>query len=114
MHTITSRDGTRIAYDVYGAGEPVILVEGAMCGRHFGATNKLAAELGKHFRVYHYDRRARGDSGPSTEALRRHHPGRGPCHPAGPDPRGEGRGHRPRTRPFLLGRRRPHRRLRPK
>ncbi len=67
MHTITSRDGTRIAYDVYGAGEPVILVEGAMCGRHFGATNKLAAELGKHFRVYHYDRRARGDSGPSTD-----------------------------------------------
>ncbi|MDP3315665.1 MAG: alpha/beta hydrolase [Devosia sp.] len=67
MHTITSRDGTRIAYDVYGAGEPVILVEGAMCGRHFGATNKLAAELGKHFRVYHYDRRARGDSGASTD-----------------------------------------------
>ena len=67
MHTITSRDGTRIAYDVYGEGEPVILVEGAFCGRHFGATNLLAAELGKHFRVYHYDRRARGDSGPSTD-----------------------------------------------
>jgi len=67
MHTITSRDGTRIAYDVYGEGEPVILVEGAFCGRHFGPTNKLAAELGKHFRVYHYDRRARGDSGPSTD-----------------------------------------------
>jgi pimeloyl-ACP methyl ester carboxylesterase len=67
MHTITSRDGTRIVYDVYGAGEPVILVEGALCGRHFGPTNKLAAELGKHFRVTHYDRRARGDSGPSTD-----------------------------------------------
>ena len=67
MHTTTSRDGTRIAYDVYGEGEPVILVEGAFCGRHFGPTNKLAAELGKHFRVYHYDRRARGDSGPSTD-----------------------------------------------
>ena len=67
MHTITSRDGTRIAYDVYGAGEPVILVEGALCGRHFGPTNKLAAELGKQFRVYHYDRRARGDSGASTD-----------------------------------------------
>ena len=67
MHTITSRDGTRIAYDVYGEGEPVILVEGAFCGRHFGPTGKLAAELGKHFRVYHYDRRARGDSGPSTD-----------------------------------------------
>jgi len=67
MHTITSRDGTRIAYDVYGEGEPVILVEGAFCGRHFGPTSKLAVELGKNFRVYHYDRRARGDSGPSTD-----------------------------------------------
>lgn len=67
MHTITSRDGTRIAYDVYGQGEPVIIVEGAFCGRHFGPTSKLAAELGKHFRVTHYDRRARGDSGPSTD-----------------------------------------------
>ncbi len=67
MHTITSADGTRIAYDVYGAGEPIILVEGAFCGRHFGPTAKLAAELGKHFRVYHYDRRARGDSGASTD-----------------------------------------------
>ena len=67
MQTVTSSDGTRIAYDVYGEGEPIILVEGAFCGRHFGPTNKLAAELGKHFRVYHYDRRARGDSGPSTD-----------------------------------------------
>ncbi len=67
MHITTSRDGTRIAYDVYGEGEPVILVEGAFCGRHFGPTDKLAAELGKHFRVYHYDRRARGDFGPSID-----------------------------------------------
>lgn len=67
MHTVTSADGTTIAYDVYGEGEPIIMVEGAFCGRHFGPTNKLAAELGKHFRVYHYDRRARGDSSPSTD-----------------------------------------------
>lgn len=67
MQTVISADGTTIAYDVYGQGEPVILVEGAFCGRHFGPTNKLAAELGKHFRVYHYDRRARGDSSPSTD-----------------------------------------------
>jgi pimeloyl-ACP methyl ester carboxylesterase len=67
MHTIPSKDGTRIAYDVYGEGDPVILVEGAFCGRHFGPTARLAAELGRHFRVYHYDRRARGDSGPSTD-----------------------------------------------
>ncbi len=67
MQTVISADGTSIAYDVYGTGEPVIIVEGAFCGRHFGPSNKLAAELGKHFRVYHYDRRARGDSSPSTD-----------------------------------------------
>jgi pimeloyl-ACP methyl ester carboxylesterase len=67
MHTTTSADGTTIAYDVYGEGEPIIMVEGAFCGRHFGPTAKLAAELGNQFRVYHYDRRARGDSSPSTD-----------------------------------------------
>ncbi len=67
MHTVASADGTSIAYDVYGAGEPIIMVEGAFCGRHFGPTARLAAELGKQFRVYHYDRRARGDSSPSTD-----------------------------------------------
>ncbi|MGV3490823.1 MAG: alpha/beta fold hydrolase [Devosia sp.] len=67
MHTTTSADGTTIAYDVYGQGEPIIIVEGAFCGRHFGPSNILAAELGKQFRVYHYDRRARGDSSPSTD-----------------------------------------------
>lgn len=67
MHTVTSRDGTTIAYDVYGEGEPIIMVEGAFCGRSFGPTAKLAADLGRQFRVYHYDRRARGDSSPSTD-----------------------------------------------
>ncbi len=67
MPATTSADGTTLAYDVYGEGEPVILVEGAFCGRHFGSTSRLAAELGKSFRVFHYDRRARGDSSPSTD-----------------------------------------------
>jgi len=67
MQTAISADGTKLAYDVYGEGEPIIMVEGAFCGRHFGPTAKLAAELGKQFRVYHYDRRARGDSSPSTD-----------------------------------------------
>ncbi len=68
MQTLTSRDGTSIAYDVYGSGgDPIILVEGAFCGRHFGPTAVLARRLGERFTVYHYDRRARGDSGPSTD-----------------------------------------------
>ena len=67
MQTVTSRDGTLLAYDVHGDGAPLIMVEGAFCGRHFGPTAALAAELGRDFRVYHYDRRARGDSSPSTD-----------------------------------------------
>lgn len=68
MLNIVSSDGTRIAYDVYGGGgTPLILVEGAFCGRHFGPTSKLAERLGTDLTVYHYDRRARGDSGASTD-----------------------------------------------
>lgn len=68
MPRTTSRDGTRIVYDVYGSSGPaLILVEGAFCGRHFGPTKRLAEQLGRHLTVYHYDRRARGDSDPSTD-----------------------------------------------
>jgi hypothetical protein len=35
MHTVTSADGTRIAYDRYGEGPAVILVGGAMGYRKF-------------------------------------------------------------------------------
>jgi len=68
MPSLTSRDGTRIVYDVYGSGGPaLIMVEGAFCGRHFGPTNKLAEQLGADLTVYHYDRRSRGDSDHSTD-----------------------------------------------
>ncbi len=65
MSTVTSKDGTRIAYDKTGAGPAVILVDGAMSYR--GAFDptlaQLAELLGKHFTVYNYDRRGRGESG---------------------------------------------------
>ncbi len=61
MQTVTSRDGTRIAYDKVGNGPPVILVNGALAGRSAGAD--LAALLAPHFSVYTFDRRGRGDSG---------------------------------------------------
>ena len=68
MPSLTSRDGTRIVYDVYGStGPALILVEGAFCGRHFGPTAKLAERLGASLTVYHYDRRSRGDSDRSTD-----------------------------------------------
>jgi pimeloyl-ACP methyl ester carboxylesterase len=61
MHKVTSRDGTTIAVDRVGQGEPVIIVEGAFC--HRGTSAPLAAALASRYTVYSYDRRGRGDSG---------------------------------------------------
>src|SRR4051794_6315211 len=63
MPTVTSADGTSIAYEVAGAGPAVILVDGAMCHRSGGPMRPLAALLRSRFTVYAYDRRGRGDSG---------------------------------------------------
>lgn len=61
MHTLTSKDGTSIAYDLLGAGPPVILVCGGSVDRQSNAG--LADVLAQNFTVYNYDRRGRGDSG---------------------------------------------------
>jgi pimeloyl-ACP methyl ester carboxylesterase len=61
MLSVTSKDGTRIAYDRQGSGPALILVGGALSRRVDG--NELAALLAPQFTVYTYDRRGRGDSG---------------------------------------------------
>jgi pimeloyl-ACP methyl ester carboxylesterase len=63
MEQVTSKDGTRIAYDVSGSGPGVILIDGALTYRSFGPMPRLAALLAPHFTAIHYDRRGRGDSG---------------------------------------------------
>jgi pimeloyl-ACP methyl ester carboxylesterase len=63
MNTVRSADGTIIAYDRIGDGPPLILVDGAFCGRAFGPMPGLAPLLAEHFTVHVYDRRGRGDSG---------------------------------------------------
>ena len=64
MQTVTSKDGTTIAFDKVGSGPAVILVNGAIAYRAFDPSMAQLAELlGKHFTVYNYDRRGRGDSG---------------------------------------------------
>jgi pimeloyl-ACP methyl ester carboxylesterase len=64
MPTVTSKDGTKIAFDKTGAGPAVILVNGAMQFRAFDPfMAKFAATLSEHFTVYNYDRRGRGESG---------------------------------------------------
>ncbi|MFD0714111.1 alpha/beta fold hydrolase [Paenibacillus sp. GCM10027626] len=63
MHTVTSKDGTKIAYDKVGQGPSLILVAGAFSYRKFPGQVQLAHLLSEHFTVYNYDRRGRGDSG---------------------------------------------------
>ncbi|MBZ0289433.1 MAG: alpha/beta hydrolase, partial [Anaerolineae bacterium] len=63
MKTVTSKDGTKIAYEQVGKGPAVILVTGALGTRSDMATNPLAQALKTDFTVIDYDRRGRGDSG---------------------------------------------------
>jgi pimeloyl-ACP methyl ester carboxylesterase len=62
MANVTSKDGTKIAYDKQGSGPAVILVDGALGYRSFGHMPQLAELLGAHFTVTTYDRRGRGES----------------------------------------------------
>ncbi len=62
MSTVTSKDGTTIAYDRQGSGPAVILVDGALGYRAFGFSPELSQLLAPHFTVYAYDRRGRGES----------------------------------------------------
>ena len=64
MDTVTSKDGTLIAFDRWGEGPAVILAGGAIQHRAIDPnTARLAELLAPKFTVYHYDRRGRGDSG---------------------------------------------------
>ena len=61
MTSVTSKDGTSIAYQRSGSGPAVILVGG---GLDDGSENAaLVPELAQHHTVYNYARRGRGESG---------------------------------------------------
>ena len=62
MSRAMSKDGTVIAYEASGTGPALIVVDGALCSRGFGPSPKLAPLLARHFTVYIYDRRGRGES----------------------------------------------------
>jgi pimeloyl-ACP methyl ester carboxylesterase len=62
MHTVTSKDGSRIAYDRLGSGPVVILVGGALGYRKYKKMEELAGLLAERCTVINYDRRGRGDS----------------------------------------------------
>ncbi|MFI6325248.1 alpha/beta fold hydrolase [Nonomuraea sp. NPDC050556] len=54
MNTLTSYDGTTIAFERLGDGPPIVLV---------GESEPLATLLATRFTVYRYDRRGCGGSG---------------------------------------------------
>lgn len=63
MDKVTSRDGTRIAFERAGNGHPIIFITGAFNDHTRCA--ELAQELEADHTVITYDRRARGESGDS-------------------------------------------------
>ncbi|TVX89873.1 alpha/beta hydrolase [Paenibacillus agilis] len=63
MRTTQSKDGTLLAYDVYGSGPALLFITGATCFRSSEFVLHDAQVLAESFSVYNYDRRGRGDSG---------------------------------------------------
>ena len=63
MQRINSKDGTLIAFDKFGKGPALILVDGAITMRSSPSKPILCKLLEPYFTVYNYDRRGRGDSG---------------------------------------------------
>ncbi|GIT79397.1 alpha/beta hydrolase [Leifsonia sp. LS1] len=63
MATVTSADGTHIAYETAGAGPAMVLVDGASCHRASGPMRPIAAALARRLTAVAYDRRGRGESG---------------------------------------------------
>jgi pimeloyl-ACP methyl ester carboxylesterase len=61
MNTLTSADGTTIAYDRAGSGPAIVFVAGAF--NDHATLEPLAQALAGDFTVVTYDRRARGSSG---------------------------------------------------
>jgi pimeloyl-ACP methyl ester carboxylesterase len=61
LEHVTSKDGTKIAFDRLGSGPPVVLVSGGSVDR--GSNAPLAGVLASDFTVFNYDRRGRGPSG---------------------------------------------------
>jgi pimeloyl-ACP methyl ester carboxylesterase len=71
MDTVTSRDGTLLAFDRSGHGPPIVFVAAAFNDRSTLAP--VAKPLEPQFTVITYDRRGRGDSGaqPRTQSSAR-------------------------------------------
>ena len=65
LETVTSADGTPIAYERTGDGPPLVLVHGTTADHTRWEPVRPAFD--EHFTVYAMDRRGRGESGDATE-----------------------------------------------
>jgi pimeloyl-ACP methyl ester carboxylesterase len=63
MATVTSKDGTTIAYDRTGAGPTIIIVSGALSYRNLWDSDPFDNRAGQRLQRLTYDRRGRGESG---------------------------------------------------
>ncbi|WP_326821758.1 alpha/beta hydrolase [Streptosporangium sp. NBC_01639] len=67
MSTVTSSDGTVIAFEKVGQGPPVVLVDGAFVYRAIDPwAPQFASLLADKYTVYTYERRGRGNSGDNS------------------------------------------------
>jgi pimeloyl-ACP methyl ester carboxylesterase len=65
--TVTSADGTEIAYERSGRGPPIVLVHGGTLDRRWWDISDVRGGLAKDAKVYAIDRRGRGGSGDAEE-----------------------------------------------
>lgn len=63
METVTSKDGTEIAFIRTGSGPPLLLVHGSAGDHTRWELFDVRPKLAQHFTVYAMDRRGRGGSG---------------------------------------------------
>lgn len=62
MKYVTSKDGTKIAYEISGSGPVLINITGASVFRNFSPVLQAVKTFSQNFTIYNYDRRGRGNS----------------------------------------------------
>ena len=67
MVTVTSKDGTEIAFKRTGSGPPLVLVHGSAGDHTRWELFDVRPKLAQHFTVYAMDRRGRGGSGDAVQ-----------------------------------------------